>query len=122
MEEERSRSHENYAQRKVLEQYPRTSSGIICTLAWSDNVNRTRCTQCTDSYSLNTIIHFTRTPGRRMSREFLRTCSNMLPLLVETVEAEQRYRGRNRFFYYDESIEERREKGRKRHGKKDETH
>lgn len=72
--------------------------------------------------SLNAIIRFTRTPGRRMSREFLRTCSNMLPLLAETVEAEQRYRERNRFFYYDESIEERREKERKRHGKKDETH
>lgn len=58
-----------------------------------------------------------------MSREFLRTCSNMLPLLVETVEAERRYRRRNRFFYYDESIEERREKeGERDMEKRDETH
>jgi len=50
-----------------------------------------RCTRCNDSSSLNAIIRFTWTPGRRMSREFLRTCSNTLPLLVETVEAVRRY-------------------------------
>jgi len=50
----------------------------------------------------------------------------MLPLLVETVETDRRYRGRNRFFYYDESIEERKKrervKERETWKKRDETH
>lgn len=66
-------------------------AGVIFTLARPGNLDRAQCTRCNDSSSLNAIIRFTWTPGRRMSREFLRTCSNTLPLLVETVEADRRY-------------------------------